>query len=91
MKAILKFEINQINSSAMMPVGAKLLTAQGQKDTICVWAEVDTDAPSERVPFDVFGTGRIIPEGMGIDREYVGTAQIHDGDLVFHVYKYTGI
>ena len=97
MKSIWKFELNPANLRdptnlrAIIPTGAKLLTAQGQNDKICVWAEVDTDAEREEVLFEVFGTGHEIPEQLGASREYVGTAQIHGGALVFHVYRWTGI
>lgn len=91
MKSIWKFELNLNDLRAMIPAGSKLLTAQGQNDQICVWAEVDTEAHKEEVLFEVFGTGHEIPENMGTAREYVGTAQIHGGALVFHVYRWTGI
>ena len=87
MKSIWKFELNPQDLKVIIPVGAKLLTAQGQNDQICVWAEVDTKAEKEDVIFEVFGTGHDMPENMGTDREYVGTAQIHGGSLVFHVYR----
>lgn len=91
MKSIWKFVLDPKNLKVMMPIGARLLTAQGQNDQICVWAEVDIAADKEPVTFEIFGTGHEIPEDMGIDREYIGTAQIYSGSLVFHVYKYIGI
>ena len=87
MKSIWKFELGPNNLKIMIPAGANLLTAQEQHDQICVWAEVDTTAPKEEVLFEVFGTGHVMPEAMGLDREYVGTAQIQGGSFVFHVYR----
>jgi hypothetical protein len=91
MKTIWKFELDAKNLRVWMPVGAKLLTAQGQNDQICVWAEVDSEADKEEVIFEIFGTGHEILTGMGVDREYIGTAQIFKGELVFHVYRWTGV
>lgn len=88
MKAIWKFELDPRNLKVMLPFGAKVLTAQGQHDRICIWAEVNTETPiKEEVIFEIFGTGHRMTEDIGVDREYIGTAQIHSGDLVFHVYK----
>jgi hypothetical protein len=91
MRSIWKFEIGPRNLRVMMPVGAKLLTAQIQNNSICVWAEVDTKAEREEVIFEIFGTGHSMPWNMGVDREYVGTVQFNNGDLVLHIYKWTGI
>jgi len=91
MKTIYKYTLDPGNLKIQMPIDAKILTAQGQNDQICIWAEVDPDSLTEEVIFEVFGTGHEMPTGMGIDREYIGTAQIHNGSLVFHVYRYVGV
>lgn len=72
-----------------MPYGANILTAAGQGDDICLWAEVDNrmSAPTTGRTFEVFGTGHTIPYDMGIERKYLGTAMIYGGKLVFHVYE----
>lgn len=65
-------------------VGAKILCVQMQGDTPCVWAEVDDDDPAfERRSFVFYGTGQSMPRHPGM---YVGTIQMHDGALVFHLY-----
>lgn len=92
MKTIYKYILEPIGGLAIqMPVGAKILTVQGQNDRICIWAEVNSDSPTEEVIFEVFGTGHKLPNGMGVNREYIGTVQVCDGSLVLHVYRLTGI
>jgi hypothetical protein len=66
-----------------MPIGAEILTAREQGDSICVWALVD---PSKaKIPrfFQVFGTGWEIRSGE--ERKFLGTAFL--GGLVFHVFE----
>jgi hypothetical protein len=87
MKAIWKFVLQAVGIQRIfMPRGAKILTVREQrKDTVCLWAEVDTDArPEERV-IEAFGTGHQMD--TDIDRKYVGTVILQDGALVFHIYE----
>lgn len=66
-----------------MPENATILTLEMQHGVPCIWAEVDEDAtPVERF-VTTFGTGTAISPDSGT---YVGTYQLHNGDLVFHVY-----
>jgi len=88
MKTIYKYEINPFQSSTQMPVGAKILTVQGQHQKICVWAEVDDQAEMESVVLQIYGTGHRLPEDA--DHEYIGTGQSDGGAFVFHVYKEKG-
>lgn len=91
MKTIWKYEIAGTGSQIIIPKIHRFLTVQGQNNNICLWAEVETESPNEQVYIEVFGTDQEIPENMGTMREYLGTAQIYDGKLVWHVYKWTGI
>jgi hypothetical protein len=84
MRAIFKYEI-PVSGHVEIPVDAKILTAQNQGGKICVWAEVETENKVHEVIFDVIGTGWELDRG--IEREYLSTVQINDGDLFFHVYK----
>lgn len=83
MKAVWKFTLSD-NATLDMPVGAKILSVQGQGDDICMWAFVDTEARVEKRQFVVYGTGHQIPFH---NINYIGTAQIHGGRLVFHVFE----
>lgn len=65
-----------------MPEGAQVLTVQMQRDTPCIWALVDTEAPLVTCMFRLFGTGNPISGDAG---EYVGTFQMLG--LVFHLFR----
>ena len=91
MKAIWKYILQPEHLQVPMPQGADLLTAREQGDDICVWAEVDTDAIVGLRFFEIFGTGHEMPTDMGADRDYIGTASLHGGALMFHVYERIGI
>ena len=86
-----QIEIDSIAAKVQMPKDAKILTVQNHRGLIYIWAEVDTENEEETVTFEVFGTGHPIHTDIGIDREYIGTVQIDFGNLVMHVYKYTGV
>jgi hypothetical protein len=87
MKTIWKFplklrEYNEVE----MPKGAEVLTAQVQGETICVWAGVDPEAPTEPRMFQISGTGTTMHEHQ--ERKYIGTVQ--RGRYVFHVFEVLG-
>lgn len=65
-----------------MPAGAEILCVQMQGDVPCVWAKVDSKAPTVRRWFRWRGTGHPA-EGVGV---YVGTVQIMGARLVFHLF-----
>lgn len=66
-----------------MPAGAVLLSVQMQYGRLCVWAVVNPEAPTMPRRFWVIGTGRTVPERIGI---FLGTVQMAGGDLVWHVF-----
>lgn len=65
-----------------LPAGAQLLTIQVQGATPCMWFKVDTEQPKYTKTFYVRGTGHDCSD-VG---EYLGTFQLHSGQLVFHVF-----
>lgn len=69
-----------------MPKDAKVLTVQVQNGQPCIWAAVNP-APTELETraFRIAGTGHPIVDEIVDD--YVGTIQLHDGRLVFHVFE----
>lgn len=86
MKTIFKYEIDNNNLSVEMHQNAKILTVQEQRGKICIWAEIDTSKDFELRHFVLMGTGHSfhnIPENI----KYIGTVQLHNGDLVIHVYE----
>lgn len=68
----------------MMPEGAKILTCQVQNNGICLWAEVDSEAPNQRREIEIIGTGHPTTEA---NRSYIGTVQMVNGCLVLHVFE----
>lgn len=70
-----------------MPRGAKPLTVQVQGGEPQLWFQVDEKEPMiERRTFATYGTGNPIPNEPG---NYIGTYQVQQGLLVFHVYEVT--
>lgn len=79
-----------------LPKGSHLLCVQVQKGVICLWASVQAgNVLKEPVTFYMFGTGHPDEENISGDPmkspyrhppQYLGTIQLQDGDLVFHVF-----
>jgi len=87
-KTIWKFELEITDKQFIrMPKGAELLSVQTQSESPCLWAFVNPNGATEERCFEVFGTGHPIHCDIGIDRKYIGTFQIRDGALVFHVFE----
>ncbi len=70
-----------------MPFGARVMTAQMQVSTLCLWAMVEPSERLTRRTFIVYGTGHRIGDDDALT--YVGTVQVHGGALVFHVFEVT--
>jgi len=67
-----------------MPIGAEVISAQGQDLTPVIWAIVDPDQPTVQRRFRIVGTGHPC-EDVDFD-QFVGTVQLHGERLVFHVF-----
>lgn len=67
-----------------LPEGARILTVQMQDYAPQLWAIVDESEPSEPREIAIYGTGNPMPDEPGI---YIGTFQMHDGALVWHVFE----
>ncbi len=67
-----------------VPYGAEMLCAREQHDQICVWYRCDPMQLKEPRTIAIVGTGHPAP---GNDGRYLGTAFLHDGDLVCHVFE----
>jgi len=92
-KTIWKYPLKATDSQNIsMPKGSQILTVQTQFDVPCLWALVDpAEKNTEARLIETFGTGHDLHYDMGASREYIGTFQLHEGQLVFHVFEYTGI
>jgi hypothetical protein len=89
-KTIWKFELETTdNQTIEMPVNAKILTVQTQNKVPCLWALIDPRESKEKRFFEVFGTGQEVLDDYGVNKNYLGTYQLHDGCLVFHVFELT--
>lgn len=86
-KEIWKYELVPTDAQVIaMPTGAKVLSVQAQGDAACVWALVDTDAVSfTNRYFYIVGTGN--PADHIDAKGFIGTVQVYNGTLVFHVFE----
>lgn len=67
-----------------VPVGAEMLCAHEQHNQICVWFRCDPDAGREKRKIAIVWTGHAAPA----DGAYLGTASLHGGQLIFHVFAW---
>lgn len=85
MISIWKFPLVTIDQQTIqMPVGAEILTVQIQAGEPCLWARVDTEQLVEPRNIAIHGTGHEVPDTT---RKHIGTYQMADGDLIFHVFE----
>ncbi len=86
MKAIWKYELKPTDDQNIeMPDGAEILTMQCQGETPCLWVLVDPTKRKKIRRFEIFGTGHTM-DVLSVST-YVGTYQLKDGQLVFHVFE----
>lgn len=69
--------------SVNMPVGAEPLTVQVQHGRPFLWARVTIDKPPALQFFRTAGTGHDLGSNVG---RHIGSFQLSDGDLMFHVF-----
>lgn len=83
---IYKYPIKIIDTQKVkLPLYAKILTAQMQGDTLCLWAQVDdTNTDTKERTIEVFGTGYPMSHDA---RRYIGTTQMRGGALIWHVFE----
>ena len=85
-KTIWKFCLKTTDlQSVKMPKGAEILHVNSQFNNLKIWALVDPEQEREERFFEIFGTGHTVD--MDADRKYLGTYQLHEGSLVFHVFE----
>lgn len=85
MKKIYKYSFEvQDKVTIRIPRNSTILIVQTQRDTPCLWALVDPDEELCDFVFRIFGTGHPIdPDLIG---DYIGTFQMDEGRLVFHIF-----
>lgn len=86
MKKIYKYNLETVDKqSFMIPKGSQVLTVQIQNGEPKLWILVDPKETTRRLKtFYVRGTGNPIDGEIGT---YIGTYQLRDGALVFHVFE----
>lgn len=84
METIWKYELEVIDTQEIfIPNGFEVLAIKTQHGKPCLWARVDPERSKLNAEIRIHGTGHDVPETTG---KYLGTFQIHDGELVFHVF-----
>ena len=84
MAQVWKFVL-QPEISLSMPKGAELLSVASMGDDICLWVRVNPNAEKVNRTFLGFGTGHDMPDNLQL--QFVGTAHLSGGALVFHVFE----
>lgn len=91
MKTIYKYKVKpQETQEVEMPKGAQLLTAQQIDVNVWIWAIVDTEVTEKEMRrIAVIKTGQEIT--LPSDKLlYINSVQLGEGELVLHVFEYTG-
>lgn len=83
-EVVWKYTLPKVMNDVEMPSGATVLTVAEQDNEICLWARVDPAAERETRTFQVVGTGHAELDGT---ETYLGSAQINNGNFVFHVFE----
>jgi hypothetical protein len=88
-KAIYKYILRTVNGGKAyltLPVGAKIISVETQKNDVVAYAIVD---PSERTQqffkFLVYGTGQPLDHEED-EYTFLGTAKMYNGEFMWHVF-----
>lgn len=87
MKTIWKYTLPVGDGEINMRQGAEILTVQTQGNIPYLWAIVDTEKTKGTRKFILRGTGHIF---TGEEGKYIGTFQLINLGLVFHVFEKKG-
>ncbi len=88
MLTIHKFHVPATDEfSLTLSAHAKVLDVQVQGYVAKMWVLLDPNGIGETRTFRVFGTGHPIDHVEMADLQHVGTFQLNDGALVFHVFE----
>ena len=84
-RQIWKYTMALGSTELELPMGAEIVHVASQHDTPCIWVLVDINAEKEIRTFEWYGTGQSIftPD----NRNYVGTIQLAEGTLVYHLFE----
>jgi hypothetical protein len=72
--------------SLSLPKDSKILTFQAQNNISCIWFSFPANTNEEIFrKFEIYGTGDDIISPYNL--EYIGTVQLADGKLVWHLFE----
>lgn len=82
-----KYELNLVErQNVLLPMGAKIISAQNQREKVCIWAMVDSSAKAEARSIFIVCTGNPIPKLYPDESlQHIDTVQQHG--LVWHVFE----
>ncbi|WP_312697089.1 DUF7352 domain-containing protein [Sphingobacterium mizutaii] len=85
METIYKYDVNiDDQQTVVMPEGYKILSIQVQDREVKLWALVNPENIPVAVKIYIRGTGHPC-KGM-MDKKYISTFQMRNGQLVFHAF-----
>jgi hypothetical protein len=88
MMKVFKYPIEVTDyQSVTLPQNAEILTVQVQNGMPCIWALVNPDNKAEVRKFRLAGTGHDISTDEARKLNYIGTIQMRNGMLVFHLFE----
>lgn len=68
-----------------MPIESQILSFQAQNDILTLWAAVWPNSSLEERKFSIIGTDHNID--MDLVKKFIGTAQVFQGKLVWHLFE----
>jgi hypothetical protein len=87
MNSVFKYEVPiEDRFKLMLPKHAKILSFQAQHERPQIWALVDPEEEAMEREFRLAGTGHPIDE-RDVNLYYIGTCQMRDGGLVWHLFE----
>lgn len=86
MKTIWKYQLGISGSKILeLPLGAEILTVQTQREKPTLWVLVDPDEYNKENRFiESVMTGARL---LNLNRKYIGTFQLDNGDFIGHVFE----
>lgn len=83
-KTIWKYPLRPDTCGMRLPEDAEILCVQTQAGEPFLWVLLDENKPLISRQVFVYGTGHPV---LDTPQRYIGTFQLHAGELVFHVFE----
>ena len=90
-RQVWKYELHEGRQDFEISIDAEILAVQNQSGVVCMWVLVNPESKKETRYFEIYGTGHDIGYDIGTSREYIGTAQLGYGTLVYHIFEHKGV